>query len=180
MQALRRRHQNAQRQVARRQTKHNARVASQLLRQTQLKHRYRNDIRRHNVSIDRTERWEDWFLGPLKTGGEEGAGRMGDGAGGLLKRKSLPPDLKFYGREAQLLKRRRLEEEAKKAKRQRLLLNIPSRKARVIGPQDTIVASQPPFPTLLLRASFYFIMSVTVVGHICRRTLSKRQLSRHL
>lgn len=142
MQALRRRTRDAERQVKRRQAKHNAKRANDIRAEQRLKGKLRKDIIRENLNVDRQERWDRWFLGPLRTGGAQGTGKGGNGVAGLLQRKAIPPELERDSRERKRLKWAVDERRIAAARERRVLAGGPRGKNKMEkGPQDTIVVS---------------------------------------
>ena len=167
MQALRRRYQQAQQRVSRRQSRYNAKRTAAAARVLERKTVLRNDTRRYNIGIDRQQRWEEWFLGPLRTGGEAGVGKDGKGAGELLVRKDLSPELKFNHQDTRLLKKMADKVATKKRKRHKIVkakLSVP-RKADV-GPENFVVvslrASHPNY--LYFQSEMYAISQVVPKG----------------
>lgn len=159
MQALRRRYQEAQRHVAHRNTKRSARLAIEKYRQGQVKERLRNETLRHNVGADRRERWESWFLGPLRTGGVERPGKTDVETAEVLKRKAFTPDLQYTPPERKILKRHRMEKEKDREKRRRVASGGPVAIRRMeTAAEDFIIVSALVTWSLLNQGIFHWFL----------------------
>ena len=142
MQALRRRARDAERQVLRRQSKRNAKRRMDQAMEENYRKQQRMEVVRGNLVIDRKEKWEQWYLGPLRTGGVEGIGKKGDGAGGLFKRTAVSPELLPQFKKRREMAKEEISRKIDMARKKRVDAGGPRGKARMeMGPQDLIVVS---------------------------------------
>ena len=142
MLALRRRTQNAQRQLSSRKAKSGKKHGGRAGWEVRQKVGHQNRIMNQNNNILRQERWENWFLGPLRTGGISGIGKDGEGAGGLLKKQTIPPEYKLRTKDRRVMKKDALLEANKEAARKGISAS-PNflRKAKNRRVEETIVVS---------------------------------------